>query len=85
MTPEEAQRRMEEAQNQQKAMVEDRKAVELAMQVANKAEKNAIAEVKELELAAKEFDEQLTGLKDRVAAVTSELSQLKLSTGFKLD
>ena len=83
MTPEEAQRRMEEAQNQQKAMVEDRKAVELAMQVANKAEKNAIAEVKELELAAKEFDEQLTGLKDRVAAVTSELSQLKLSTSLE--
>ena len=63
----------------QQDMVEERKVLELALQVANKEDKRMASDAKELELAAKEYDEQLAGLKDRVAAVTQELSQLKLN------
>ena len=70
-------------QAQQKEMIEERKALELALQVANKNEKAAVGEVKELEVAAKEYDEQLSQLRDRVAAVTAELSTLKLNTALE--
>ena len=42
--------------------------------------KHARSEMKELETTAKEHDEQLSQLKDRIAAVTAELSQLKLNS-----
>jgi hypothetical protein len=62
------------------ARADERKALELSFQVAVRNEKQAKREMKELEAAAKEHDEQLSSLKDRVAAVTSELSQLKLNS-----
>ena len=71
--------KIEELQRQQKEMTDEKKRLELALQVANKEEKRAVQDVKELEVSGMEFDEQLSLLKDRVAAVTSELSQLKLN------
>ena len=63
-----------------KELAEERKTLELAYQVAVRDEKHARSEMKELETTAKEHDEQLSQLKDRVAAVTAELSQLKLNS-----
>lgn len=79
-TTADAQAHMQAAAEARKALADERKSLELALQIAVREEKNAKAELRELHTAAKEYDEQLTSLKDRVAAVTSELSQLKLNS-----
>ena len=63
-----------------KKLGDERKALELTYQIAVRDEKHAKTEMKELETTAKEHDEQLSQLKDRVSAVTAELSQLKLNS-----
>ena len=60
-------------------MDDESKVLELDLQIANKEKKNASEDVKELEAGAKECDEQLSALKERVGAVTQELSALKLN------
>lgn len=67
-------------QSTQVETAQERKALELAHQVAAREEKHTKIEVKELETSAKEYDENLLSLKERVAAVTAELSQLKLNS-----
>jgi hypothetical protein len=73
------QKRFEE----QKELTSQRKALELTFQVAKKEEERAIADARELTASAKEYDEQISGLKDRVGAVTSELSTLKLNVALE--
>ena len=57
MTEEEQRNAFFEHQRQQKETNDERKALELSFQVANREEKRATQEMKELEAAAKEFDE----------------------------
>ena len=63
-----------------KAQMAELRDLEQANVFAMRDEKQAKGEIIELETAAKEHDEQLTSLRERVAAVTSELSQLKMNS-----
>ena len=79
------QQALQEYTAHQKELSEEKKKVELELQVAKKEEHRAAFEMRELDSAARELDEQLTSLKDRVAAVTSELSTLKLNTALEAE
>ena len=79
------QQALQEYNAHQKELSEEKKKVELELQVAKKEEHRAAFEMRELDSAARELDEQLTSLKDRVAAVTSELSTLKLNTALEAE
>ena len=63
----------------QKQFADTRKDLEQAQMHSKKGERMALKELAELSTAAKHHEEELGGLKDRVSAVTSELSTLKLS------
>lgn len=58
---------------------EERKNVELELATVTRHESLAKTEKAELDVAGKEFDEKLSALRERVASVTSELSQNKLN------
>ena len=64
----------------QRARADERKAIELELATAVREEKIANMEMDEISIAAKENDERLSGLRDRVAGITAELSQLKLNS-----
>ena len=70
----------EDAKAAAKAQIVELRDLEQANVISMREEKRAKAEIKELETAAKEHNEQLTSLRERVAAVTSELSQLKMNS-----